>query len=216
MNQQRNSTPSESARERKRSIIARWILIGLSAACAVVVTLSASHVRAQNAPEPRPAARPTARPTIAPIAPLPDQPADQSAKTALPYDEVADPHRDLQNALAKAKMSGKRVLVVFGANWCPDCRVLDREFHAGGKTADLIRSQYEIVKVDVGRFDRNLDFAKLYGEPIKKGIPSVVIVTPTNQVVYQTRAGELADARGMGADGIYTFFRGMADRPVGP
>ena len=37
MNQERNPTPSESARERKRSLIARWILIGLSAACAVGV-----------------------------------------------------------------------------------------------------------------------------------------------------------------------------------
>ena len=61
MNQERNPTPSESARERKRSLIARWILIGLSAACAVVVTLSASHVRAQNAPEPRSTARRTRR-----------------------------------------------------------------------------------------------------------------------------------------------------------
>ncbi len=196
MNSARKPEPSEEAREQRRRAVVRWILLGLSAACAVVVTLSASHVRAQNAP----AAAPT---------------PDRSAKPALPYDEAADPHRDLQNALANAKKSGKRVLIVFGANWCPDCRALDREFHASGKTAELVRSRYEVVKVDVGRFDKSLDFAKLYGEPIRKGIPSVVVVTPTNQVVYQTRAGELADARGMGADGIYSFFKTMADRPVG-
>ena len=197
-------------RKRNQRGFNRWILLALSAACAVVLTLSASRVRARDVPTPRP--------TMAPIAPLPDQPAAHSsehpARSALPYDESADPHRDLQNALARARQSGKRVLVVFGANWCPDCRVLDRELHGGGKTAELVRSRYEVVKVDVGRFDRNLDFAKLYGEPIKKGIPSVVVVTPTNQVVYQTIAGELADARGMGADGIYSFFRFMADRPV--
>ena len=62
----------------------------------------------------------------------------------------------------------------------------------------LVAERYEVVKVDVGRFDKNLDFAKLYGEPIKKGIPSVVVVTPVNEVVYQTKAGELADARSMG------------------
>ena len=203
MNGEPKPDVTRAAREHKRNALARWILLGLSAACAVIVTLSASHVRAQVTPE----ATPSARVAIAPIAPLPDQPA-------MPYDESADPHRDLQNALANARKSGKRVLVVFGANWCPDCRVLDREFHAGGKTAELVRERYEVVKVDVGRFDKNLDFAKLYGEPIKKGIPSVVVVTSTNQVVYQTRAGELADARGMGADGIYSFFKTMADRPV--
>ncbi|MGI9024005.1 MAG: thioredoxin family protein [Burkholderiaceae bacterium] len=210
MKSDREPESSESEREQKRRAIARWVLLGLSAACAVVVTLSASHVRAQSAP----ASPASARPAIAPIAPLPEQPGDQAAKIALPYDEAANPHRDLQNALAKARTSGKRVLVVFGANWCQDCRVLDREFHAGGKTAELVRSHYELVKVDVGHFDKNLDFAKLYGEPIKKGIPSVVVVTPTNQVVYQTRAGELADARGMGGDGLYNFFKTMVDRPV--
>lgn len=163
----------------------RWLMLALAAACAVVSTFAAFPVRSQTTPAP-------------------------VSSDALPYDESADPARDLQRALASARRSGKRVLVVFGANWCPDCRVLDREFHAGGKTAALIRERYEVVKVDVGRFDRNLDFAKLYGEPIKKGIPSVVIVTPANAVVYQTKAGELSDSRGMGADGIHDFFRDKA------
>lgn len=165
-----------------KNIPVRPVLLALSLACAVVGTVTTHRVFAQAAP----------------------------AKTALPYDESADPQQALQKALAEARKSNKRVLVVFGANWCPDCRLLDKEFHAGGKVNQLVDARYEVVKVDVGRFDRNLDFAKLYGEPIKKGIPSVVIVTPTNEVVYQTRAGELADARHMGADGIYDFFKEKA------
>jgi thioredoxin 1 len=172
----------------------RWILIGLAAACAVIATLSLDRAHAQSSP-------PVKHHAIPP--------------GPLPYDTSADPQRDLTAAMAQARKSGKRVLVVFGANWCPDCRVLDHEFHAGGRTADLVASRYEVVKVDVGDFDRNLDFAKLYGEPVKHGIPSIVVVTPTNQVVYATKAGELADARSMGADGIYGFFKDKADRPVG-
>lgn len=173
----------------------RWLMIGVAAACAVVATVVSWKSDAQTAP---------AAATAATAVPH-----------AMPYDESADPQRDLQAALAKARKDHKRVLVVFGANWCPDCRELDKEFHAGGRTQALVAERYEVVKVDVGRFDKNLDFAKLYGEPIKKGIPSVVVVTPTNEVVYQTRAGELADARSMGADGIYGFFKDKADRPVG-
>ncbi len=161
----------------------RWILLALAAACAIVFTLWGPKAPAQ---------------TTAAVA------------SALPYDEGADPHRDLQRALADARKGGKRVLVVFGANWCKDCRALDADFHAGGRTQALVASRYEVVKVDVGKFDRNLDFAKLYGEPIGKGIPSVVVVTSTNEVVYQTRAGELADARSMGPDGIFAFFQDKA------
>jgi protein disulfide-isomerase len=172
----------------------RWLMIGLAAACAVVTTLAAHNAHAQSTP-------PVKHHAIPP--------------GPLPYDTSADAQRDLVAAMNEARKSGKRVLIVFGANWCPDCRVLDHEFHAGGKTTELITSRYEVVKVDVGDFDKNLDFAKLYGEPIRKGIPSIVVVTPTNEVVYQTKAGELADARAMGADGIYGFFKDKADKPLG-
>jgi protein disulfide-isomerase len=168
----------------------RWIAIALSIACAIITTVTVHHAWAQSTP-------PVKKHAIPP--------------GPRPYDVDADPQRDLVAALAAARKSDKRVLIVFGANWCPDCRVLDREFHSDSKAAKLVSDRYEVVKVDVGDFDRNLDFAKLYGEPIRKGIPSVVVVTPTNEVVYQTQAGELADARSMGSDGIYTFFRDKAD-----
>ncbi len=96
----------------------------------------------------------------------------------LPYDENAEPTAQLQSALAVARDAHKRVLLVFGANWCGE-------------------------------------FCTLYDMPIAKGIPSVVVVTPRNEVVYQTRAGELADARSMGKDGIYDFFKELSSRPAG-
>jgi len=68
-----------------------------------------------------------------------------------------------------------------------------------------------VVKVDVGRFDRNVDVAESYSVPLKKGIPAVAIVSPQGRVMYATRAGELADARGMSEDGLYRFFRKAAD-----
>jgi thioredoxin 1 len=172
----------------------RILLLAASLACAIATTLSTHPGFAQSAPP------------VKKHQPLPGMHV---------YDETADPAKDLQSALAKARAEHKRVLVVFGANWCPDCRALDGEFHGTSPTAELVGKRYEIVKVDVGDFDKNLDFAKLYGEPIKKGIPSIVVVTPTNEVVYQTKAGELADARSMGANGIYTFFKDQADKPVG-
>jgi len=70
-----------------------------------------------------------------------------------------------------------------------------------------------VVKVDVGRFDRNVDVAEAYGVPLKKGIPAVVILSPEGKALYATRAGELADARAMGEDGVYAFFTQAAATP---
>jgi thioredoxin 1 len=59
----------------------------------------------------------------------------------------------------------------------------------------------------VGHFDQNVEIAKLYGVPLEKGIPAVVILSASNEVLYATRGGELASARKMGDKGIYEFFK---------
>lgn len=123
----------------------------------------------------------------------------------LPYDEKADAHADVQRAVKAAQASKRPVLVIFGANWCEDCRALDASLKTP-KTAELMAKNFVVVKVDVGRFDRNLDLATRYGDPIKKGIPAASIVSPEGQVLYTTRAGELSSARRMSDTGVYDFF----------
>jgi thioredoxin 1 len=126
----------------------------------------------------------------------------------LPYDESADARAQVQAALVAARAHDGKVLVIFGANWCEDCRVLDQALK-GDKSARLLADQFSVVKVDVGRFDRNLDVSAAYGNPIKKGIPAAVVLSADNQVLYATRAGELANARRMSETGIYDFFVGV-------
>lgn len=126
-----------------------------------------------------------------------------------PYDETADAKAAVARALAAAKAAGKPVLVVFGANWCEDCRALDKALKHPRNAAQMAR-EFEVVKVDVGNFDRNLDVALAYGNPIRKGIPAAVLLSPDNRVLYATRAGELADARRMSETGIHDFFEHVA------
>lgn len=126
-----------------------------------------------------------------------------------PYDPAADAPADIARALETALAQKRPVLVVFGANWCPDCRLLDMAFHQG-ESAPLIARHFVVVKVDVGRFDRHVDLAASYGVPLKQGIPAVAVLSPDGRPLYATRAGELADARGMGERGIHDFFARVA------
>jgi protein disulfide-isomerase len=124
----------------------------------------------------------------------------------LPYNETADAKLEIKQALTQAATAKIPVIVVFGANWCGDCRALDTAMKTGASAA-LLSRDFKIVKVDVGQIDKNLDLAQSYGVPLKKGIPAVVIISPNNEVLYASRAGELADARKMGDNGIYEFFK---------
>lgn len=124
---------------------------------------------------------------------------------SLPYDETADARAEIRASLEEASRAKVPVLVVFGANWCGDCKVLDLAFKTGA-SAPLIRKNFKVVKVNVGRFDRNVDIAEAYGVPLKNGIPAVAVLSAQGKVMYATRAGELADARNMGDKTIYEFF----------
>ncbi len=121
-----------------------------------------------------------------------------------PYDESADAKVDVTQALSSAQQEGKQVLLVFGANWCKDCLELNKALH--GKSQGLIDGKFVVVKIDVGQFNKNLDLAETYGNPIKKGIPAAVVLNTDNKILYSTKAGELANARSMGDNGIYDFF----------
>ncbi len=129
----------------------------------------------------------------------------------LPYDEAADAKADVKRTLSEAKKSNMPVLVIFGANWCEDCRALDKALKTG-KNAELVNREFKVVKVDVGRFDKNLDVAEAYGNPIKKGIPGAVVLSPDSKVLYITKLGELADARHMSETGIYDFFHAVTQK----
>jgi protein disulfide-isomerase len=123
-----------------------------------------------------------------------------------PYNEAADARKEIAQALSQAAQSGKNVIVVFGANWCGDCKVLDLAMKQGA-SAPFVAREFQVVKVDVGRFDRNVAIAESYGVPLKNGIPAIAILSSANKVLYVTRAGELADAGSMGENGIYDFLR---------
>ncbi len=127
----------------------------------------------------------------------------------LAYNEAANAKLEVEQALSAAKSAGRPVLIIFGANWCEDCRALDRALKIP-RNADLLAKEFLMVKVDVGNFDRNLDLAELYGNPIKKGIPAALVLSPRNEILYTTRLGELSNARRMSEFDIHEFLQGLA------
>ena len=119
----------------------------------------------------------------------------------LPYRPSADAAADIDAALKRAARSGKRVLIDFGANWCPDCRVF-----AGVVTMPaaqpFIRSHCELVLVDVGRMDHNMDLSARFGAAHPIGIPTILVVTPEGRLLNGDNEGALSNARSMAPQAI--------------
>jgi len=127
-----------------------------------------------------------------------------SASAPQAYDETADAQAAINKALGEAKKTDKKVLVIFGANWCKDCLELDKSMH--GKNEALLASKFITVKVNVGQFDKNKELVDFYGNPTKKGIPAAVLLRPDNSVLFASKGGELSNARKMSEQGVFDFF----------
>ncbi len=110
----------------------------------------------------------------------------------------------LHQALVRAKAEHKNVIVDFGGNWCGDCQVLDIYFHEPAN-ADLLAKNFELVDVNIGRYDVNRDLADQYGIPLQKGVPALVILSPTGKVLYAQTHGEFEKMRSLQSGDVTTF-----------
>jgi thiol:disulfide interchange protein len=92
---------------------------------------------------------------VAALAPLAAAAATSTPLLPPGYDATRDAAADIDRAIAAANATGRHVLLVFGGDWCKDCRDLDALFAANADLAALRDRRYLTVKVFVGTENRN-------------------------------------------------------------
>jgi thiol:disulfide interchange protein len=107
--------------------------------------------------------------------------------------------------VAKAKRDHQRVILVFGANWCYDCHVLDQAFHQTD-VAPVLQKRFQVVHVDIGDDGKkNRSVAAEYQVPLEKGVPALAILDSDGKLLYSQKNGEWESARSLDPDDVITF-----------
>ena len=120
------------------------------------------------------------------------------------YPATADAHAEIKEAEEKAEKEQKRVLLVFGANWCYDCHVLDLAFQRPDFAPVVAR--YEVVHVDIGPDGKkNGDVAKQFQVPLEKGIPALAVLDSTGKLLISQKNGEFENARALTPEAFLEF-----------
>lgn len=95
------------------------------------------------------------------------------------YDPQADGFALINAALQQAKTENQRVLLDFGANWCPWCHLLHQLFTSDDSIRRQLASSYVLVMIDVNKRKgtaRNAAVNEKYGNPIREGLPVLVVL----------------------------------------
>jgi thioredoxin 1 len=120
------------------------------------------------------------------------------------YPPAADAKKEIIEAIRAAAAAHKRVLVVFGANWCYDCHVLEEAFHSP-EISPTVEKSFEVVHVDIGQADKNLDIAKQYDVPLDRGVPAIAVLGNDGKLLFSQRRGEFEATRSMAPEDILDF-----------
>jgi thiol-disulfide isomerase/thioredoxin len=115
----------------------------------------------------------------------PQEPAKAAAKAEPPvYDEQADGRKQVAAALAQAKKENRRVLIQWGANWCGWCKWLAGTMKSDAALRRKLQYEYDVVHIDVGRFDKHKELAAELGADFK-AIPFLTILDAEGKPLVQ-------------------------------
>ena len=109
------------------------------------------------------------------------------------YDEESDARQDIHKAINEARKAGKRVLLMFGGNWCPWCHRLHHLFQNHTDVKKILEKNYILVMINVGddkeRRDRELN--EMYGNPFQYGFPVLVVLDKDGRQMTIQETGSL-------------------------
>jgi thioredoxin 1 len=128
----------------------------------------------------------------------------QPLEDKLIYHTEVDPTQQIADATQSASKSRKRILLVFGGNWCFDCHVLDEAFHSPEISPTLDKS-FIVLHIDIGQMDKNLDVAKKYDIPLDRGVPAIAVLDSDGKLLFSQKRGEFEAARSMAPEDILAF-----------
>jgi thioredoxin 1 len=121
------------------------------------------------------------------------------------YAAPAEARAEITAASTQAAKEHKRVLLIFGANWCYDCHVLDATFRSK-EFAAIVKANYVVVHINIGDEGKdNNDLAKQFGVGLDRGIPSLAVLDPDGKVVTAQKNGEFESTVRIGPADVRAF-----------
>ena len=125
-----------------------------------------------------------------------------------PYLGAVITKEELKGFIKKTTGQGKQPIVVFGANWCPDARLLEGVMQLTS-VKDFLDKYASVLNVDVGKYQINTELFSFFDSRIKDGIPRVFVMNLSGQLVNLETNDTMRKARELSAQEIFDYFQGL-------
>lgn len=136
------------------------------------------------------------QPPETPVVPVPTSPAGPERQSkeprpsSLKFDESADARKQIAAAMKPAGRENRRILIVWGDNLSGWSKSLLSTLDQDPKIKELLRNEYDLVLVEAGRNNKNIDLAAMYKvDIITGGLPFLTILDPAGTVIANQETG---------------------------
>ena len=126
----------------------------------------------------------------------------------LPYDGNEISVEEVNKFLSQSIAENKQPIIIFGANWCPDCRIFSGTIDIP-KINEFIETYFNILYIDVKRYEINMNLIEYFDIPSEEGIPRVLVFDFNKNVINKSSTTEWRTARERSSQEIFDFFQNM-------
>ena len=125
-----------------------------------------------------------------------------------PYDGKEYTVNDLNYFISSTIYNDKQPIIIFGANWCPDCRIFSATMNIP-KIKSYIDKNFDILYVDVKRYEINMSLMEEYWIEPAEGIPRLLVFDSNKKLINSSNTTEWRTARDRTSQEIFNFFQEM-------
>jgi thiol:disulfide interchange protein len=109
------------------------------------------------------------------------------------YDPFADAEADVEVALKAARETHKRVMLEFGANWCPGCRYLTVALKENPEVSADLKKSFVLVLVDTESETGKRIHEKYVPTRQRNSIPHLAVLEADGKVLKNDDTTKLGD-----------------------
>lgn len=121
------------------------------------------------------------------------------------FDPKRDAAKDIHDAAAEAKLTGKRVLLDVGGEWCIWCHRLDTLFAAHPDLNAFLHEHFVVVKVNYSKENKNETLLSHY--PKIPGYPHFFVLETDGSLLCSQDTGELESGKGHDPGKVMAFLK---------
>ena len=123
-----------------------------------------------------------------------------------PYKGIEVTLEELKFFIEDAINQKKQPIVIFGANWCPDARLLEGVLQLP-TVQNFLENRCEILNIDLMDYEINTNLFKFFDPSISQGVPRVFIMNLKGRTINLVVNDQMRTARESTLQVTFDYFQ---------